>query len=75
MQTQTQANSNHHISETMRDYLGELYRLGQGQAWVSTTALAERVNVSGPATVRMVRRLHEHGLVEHLPYKGVRFTS
>ena len=58
----------------MRDYLAEIYRLGQGEVWVSTTALAERLNVSGPATVRMVRRLHKAGLVDHLPYKGARLT-
>jgi DtxR family Mn-dependent transcriptional regulator len=62
------------ISPAMRDYLAEIYRLGQGEVWVSTTALAERLNVSGPATVRMVRRLHQAGLVDHLPYKGVRLT-
>lgn len=62
------------ISDTMRDYLGEIYRLGQGQAWVSTTALAEELDVSGPATVRMARRLHEAGLVDHLPYKGIQLT-
>jgi DtxR family Mn-dependent transcriptional regulator len=62
------------ISPTMRDYLAEIYRLGQGGVWVSTTALAERLNVSGPAAVRMVRRLHEGGLVDHLPYRGVRLT-
>lgn len=62
------------ISDTMRDYLSEIYRLGQGEAWVSTSALAERLNVSGPATVRMVRRLHKGGLVDHLPYKGVCLT-
>ncbi len=65
---------NDEISTTMRDYLAEIYRLGQGGVWVSTTALAERLNVSGPATVRMVRRLHEGGLVDHLPYRGVRLT-
>jgi DtxR family Mn-dependent transcriptional regulator len=58
----------------MRDYLAEIYRLGQGEHWVSTTAVAERLDVSGPATVRMVRRLHNGGLVDHLPYKGVRLT-
>jgi DtxR family Mn-dependent transcriptional regulator len=58
----------------MRDYLGEIYRLGQGEMWVSTTAIADRLEVSGPATVRMVRRLHDHGLVTHLPYKGVQIT-
>ena len=62
------------ISATMRDYLSEIYRLGQGGVWVSTTALAERLNVSGPAAVRMVRRLHQGGLVDHLPYRGVRLT-
>lgn len=62
------------ISDTMRDYLGEIYRLGQGEAWVSTTALAEELNVSGPASVRMVRRMHKIGLVDHLPYKGIKLT-
>ncbi len=65
---------NKDISSTMRDYLSEIYRLGQGGTWVSTTALAERLNVSGPAAVRMVRRLHQGGLVDHLPYRGVRLT-
>ena len=62
------------ISDTMRDYLGEIYRLGQGEAWVSTTSLAEVLDVSGPASVRMARRLHEAGLVDHLPYKGIKLT-
>ncbi len=62
------------ISNAMRDYLAEIYRIGRGQLWVSTTLIAERLAVSSPATVRMVRRLQERGLVEHLPYKGVRLT-
>ncbi len=62
------------ISDTMRDYLGEIYRLGHGHAWVSTTSLAEVLDVSGPASVRMARRLHEAGLVDHLPYKGIQLT-
>ena len=59
------------ISDVMRDYLSEIYRIGYGKMWVSTTAIAERLSVSGPATVRMMRRLQKKGLVEHLPYKGV----
>ena len=62
------------ISDAMRDYLADIYRIGRGQLWVSTTVIAEQLSVSGPATVRMVRRLQERGLVEHLPYKGVRLT-
>ena len=74
MQAETFPISEDKISDTMRDYLGEIYRLGQGQAWVSTTALAEVLDVSGPASVRMARRLHEAGLVDHLPYKGIQLT-
>ncbi len=62
------------ISDTMRDYLGEIYRLGHGRMWVSTTSLADVLDVSGPASVRMARRLHEAGLVDHLPYKGIQLT-
>jgi DtxR family Mn-dependent transcriptional regulator len=74
MQTETLPVSDNKISDAMRDYLAEIYRLSQGELWVSTTALAEQLDVSGPATVRMVRRLHNVGLVDHLPYKGVRLT-
>ena len=74
MQTESIPLPDEKISDTMRDYLSEIYRLGQGDAWVSTSALAERLDVSGPATVRMVRRLHKGGLVDHLPYKGVCLT-
>lgn len=62
------------ISHAMRDYLAEIYRIGRGQLWVSTTLIAEQLAVSGPATVRMVRRLQERGLVEHQPYRGARLT-
>ena len=75
MQLETLPLPDDKISETMRDYLAEIYRLAGGsELWVSTTALSERLEVSGPATVRMVRRLHNGGLVDHLPYKGVRLT-
>ena len=63
------------ISAAMRDYLAEIYRIGLGKMWVSTTAIAENLAVSGPAAVRMVRRLQNKGFVEHLPYKGVSLTE
>lgn len=63
------------ISAIMRDYLAEIYRVGLGKMWVSTTAVAERLNVSSPATVRMIGRLKQRGLVEHQPYQGVLLTE
>ncbi|MDM8527465.1 metal-dependent transcriptional regulator [Anaerolineales bacterium HSG24] len=72
MSRKTVSVSNDKISDTMRDYLAEIYRLGHGKAWVNNTAIAERLDVSGPAAVRMVRRLDKLGLVEHVPYQGVK---
>jgi DtxR family Mn-dependent transcriptional regulator len=63
------------ITPTMRNYLADIYRLGQGRSWVSTSTLAGSLEVSPPATVRMVKRLHSAGLLEHQPYRGVRLTS
>jgi DtxR family transcriptional regulator, Mn-dependent transcriptional regulator len=74
MQADTLPPSVDEITPAMQDYLAEIYRLGIGEIWVSTTALAERLHVTGPAVVRMVRRLHDHGLVDHQPYQGVHLT-
>lgn len=67
------------LSPTMRDYLAEIYRLGdrggQSQTYVSTSALADRLDVSAPAVNRMITKLRELGLLEHEPYQGIRLTS
>jgi DtxR family Mn-dependent transcriptional regulator len=62
------------ITLAMRNYLAEIYRLGQGDSWVSTTNLADTMNVSPPAVARMVKRLSGCGLLEYLPYQGVKLT-
>ncbi len=61
----------------MREYLAEVYRVASYQPhsdWVTTSALAERMNVSPPAVARMVGRLKKRGLLEHEPYQGMRLT-
>jgi DtxR family Mn-dependent transcriptional regulator len=63
------------ITPTMRNYLADIYRLSQGESWVSTTTLAETLDVSPSAAVRMVKRLHDIGLLEHQPYQGVKLTA
>jgi DtxR family Mn-dependent transcriptional regulator len=63
------------VTPTMRNYLADIYRLGQGESWVSTTTLAETLDVSPSAAVRMVKRLQHGGLLEHQPYRGVKLTS
>ncbi len=65
------------ISTTMRDYLAEVYRLADHNSdqYVSTSTLADMLNVTAPAVNRMVTRLREIGLLEHEPYQGIRLTD
>lgn len=67
------------LSATMRQYLAEIYRLsertGAEDHYVSTSALAELLDVSAPAVNRMVTKLKEMGLLHHEPYQGIHLTE
>lgn len=61
----------------MQEYLAETYRIAsyQNSTYVSTSDLAERMNKTAPAVVRMASRLKEMDLIEHEPYQGIRLTQ
>jgi DtxR family Mn-dependent transcriptional regulator len=59
----------------MREYLAEIFRLQHQGLAVTTSALAERLDVSPPAVVKTLRRLHQAGYVLRKPYAGVFLTS
>ena len=59
----------------MREYLAEIYRLQEDEPTVSTTSLADRLEVSAPAVPRMLKRLKSAGFVKHIPYQGVELTD
>ncbi len=61
-------------SAAMREYLAEIYRLQEDSPTVSTTSLADRLDVSPPAVPRMLKRLQSVGYVKHVPYQGVELT-
>ena len=61
-------------SESMQDYLKELYKL-QGDGRASTTALAERMGVTAASATSMLKKLASLGLAEHEPYRGARLTA
>ena len=68
------------LSPKTRDYLVEIYRLSDRSptsdtGYVSTSALADTLDVSAPAVNRMVTRLKDMGLLEHEPYQGIRLTE
>lgn len=65
-------------SAAMQEYLAEAYRIAyyqQSNQYVSTSALAEVLEVSAPAVTRMVQRLKEAGYLEHEPYRGILLTQ
>jgi DtxR family Mn-dependent transcriptional regulator len=65
------------VSHAMQEYLAEAYRLAYYQKdspYISTSALANVLNVSAPAVTRMVQRLRDAGYLEHEPYRGIALT-
>ena len=67
------------MSAAIEDYAKAIFalqqELGVAGGVVTMTAIAERLGVTPASASGMVRRLHEHGLVEHEPYKGVELTA
>jgi DtxR family Mn-dependent transcriptional regulator len=64
------------FSPAIQDYAKAIYALERREEGaVSTTALAERLEVTPGSASGMVRRLGELGLVSHEPYRGVRLTE
>jgi len=64
------------FSAAVEDYAKAIYALElRGDGAVSTNALAERLGVTAASASGMVRKLDEHGLVTHVPYKGVKLTE
>jgi DtxR family transcriptional regulator, Mn-dependent transcriptional regulator len=64
------------FSPAIEDYAKAVYALQtRGGGTVSTTALADRLEVTPASASGMMRKLGELGLVSHEPYHGVRLTD
>jgi DtxR family transcriptional regulator, Mn-dependent transcriptional regulator len=62
------------VSDAVQDYLRQIYSLQADGPRVTTSALARRMAVTPPSTTAMIKKLAALGLVEHVPYRGVRLT-
>lgn len=67
--------SDSEITEAMREYLRHIYELSQAEEWVTNVAVAERLGVSGTASIQMAHRLHNAGLVNYFPYRGIQLAA
>lgn len=63
------------LTESIQDYLKEIYKLGEEGERVSVTALARRLRVSPASVSAMVKKLAVLELAEHAPYRGVGLTA
>jgi len=64
------------LSPEMEDYLKAIHELQRDQEDpVSTSAIAESLEVTPPTATSMMEKLEERGLVEREKYKGVRLTE
>src|SRR5438874_11138705 len=61
------------ISDNMQDYLKTIYKLSQSGE-VTTSAVAEHMNVSPASATNMIKKFAELKLVRHTPYQGVELT-
>jgi DtxR family Mn-dependent transcriptional regulator len=60
----------------VEDYAKAIYSLtGWGSETASTNDLAERLGVRAGSVSAMIKKLDEAGLVERVPYHGVRLTT
>ncbi len=63
------------VSNAVQDYAKAIWSLAQrDDEPVSTSAIAERLDVSPASASAMVKRLESMGLVEREPYHGVQLT-
>ena len=63
------------VSNAVQDYAKAIWSLAQrDDEAVSTSAIAERLEVSPASASAMVKRLESMGLVEREPYHGVKLT-
>jgi DtxR family Mn-dependent transcriptional regulator len=63
-------------TEAVEDYAKAIYTLARRQRGpVGTSAVAARLGVSPGTVTAMLKRMADHGLVEHEPYHGVTLTD
>jgi DtxR family Mn-dependent transcriptional regulator len=67
--------ANEPLTRSVEDYLKAIYRLSPEGRPASTSEIANLLALSPPSVTGMVKRLSEHGLLEHIPYRGVQLTE
>ena len=65
------------LSQSAEDYLKAIYKLQRGReavGRVTTSLIAERMEVSAASATNMIKKLADMKLLRHTPYRGVELT-
>ena len=63
------------LTDAIQDYVKEIYKLEAGGQRATTSALAERLEISAPSVTSMLKKLATLGLVKHERYRGATLTD
>lgn len=63
------------ISESVQNYLKTIYLLGADGKAVTTSALADALDISAASATNMIKKLASLKLARHSPYRGVELTK
>ena len=63
------------LTRSVEDYLKAIYRLTPDGRHAATSEIANLLELAPASVSGMIKRLSEHGLLEHVPYKGVQLTD
>jgi DtxR family transcriptional regulator, Mn-dependent transcriptional regulator len=63
------------LTEAIQDYVKEIYKLEAAGRRATTSALAQRLEISSPSVTAMLKKLAMLGLVEHKRYHGATLTE
>jgi DtxR family transcriptional regulator, Mn-dependent transcriptional regulator len=63
------------LSRSVEDYLKAIFAITERGEAASTSAIAAALEVQPASVTGMVKRLAETGLLQHVPYRGVRLTG
>ena len=63
------------LSQSLEDYLEEIYRFTDQDGFVRATDVANKLNVSVPAVTKAVKKLTEKGYLNYQPYKNIQLTD
>ena len=62
------------LSESLQDYLKEIYKLEEENGRATTSAIADRMGVAASSATAVLKRLTALGLVRHERYRGAVLT-